>query len=116
MTTGNAARVKRNRRRKREIANRPADVQGAFDRMKITISLIPSTGGDSKARLNVAYDFATIEDREVCEAYAARGLVDLSTLLDDNFRMAVARYLKGPVGDMEWRDGGDIEGRIIATG
>ena len=115
MTTGNSARVKRNRRRKREINNRPADVQGAFDRMQITLSLVPSTA-DSKARLNVAYDFATIEDREVCEAYAARGLVDLSTLLDDNFRVAVARYLKGPLGELEWRDGGDIPGQIIATG
>ena len=115
MATGNAERVKRNRRRKREVSNRPADVQGAFDRMEITLSLIPSTATNA-ARLNVAYDFATIEDRELCEAYAAAGLVDLATLLDDNFRMAAARYLKGPLGDLEWRDGGEIEGRIIARG
>ena len=83
--------------------------------MKITLSLVPSTA-DSKARLNVCYDFATSEDREVCEAYAARGLVDLSTLLDDNFRMSAARYLKGPLSELEWRDGGDIPGQIIATG
>ena len=112
MTTGNSARVKRNRRRKREVSKRPIDVQGAFDRLKITLSVVPSTA-TTAARLNVCYDFATIEDREICEAYAAGGLVDLPTLLDDNFRMAAARYLKGPVGDLEWWDGAEIEGRIL---
>ena len=113
MTTGNSARVKRNRRRKREVSKRSTDVQGAFDRMKITLSVVPSTA-TTPARLNVAYDFETLEDRTLCEAYAAVGLVDLSTLLDDNFRMAAARYLKGPIGDVEWWDGGEIEGRIRA--
>ena len=112
MSTGNTARVQRNRRRKREVSKRPTDVQGAFDRMKITLSVVPSTA-TTTARLNVAYDFATLEDRALCEAYAAEGLVDLSTLLDDNFRIATARYLKGPLGDVEWWDGGEIEGRII---
>ena len=115
MSTGNSARVKRNRRRKREVSQRPTDVQGAFDRMTITLSLVPSTA-ITAARLNVCYDFATIEDREICEAYAAGGLVDLQTLLDDNFRMATARYLKGPMGDVESWDGGEIEGRIMWRG
>ena len=115
MTTGNSERVSRYRRRKREVSQRPTDVQGAFDRMKITLSLVPSTA-TTPARLNVCYDFDTLEDRETCEDYAATGLVDLQTLLDDNFRVSVARYLKGPVGDLEWRDGGEIEGRILATG
>ena len=112
MTTGNSARVKRNRRRKREVSKRSTDVQGAFDRMKMTLSVIPSTA-TTKARLNIAYDFETLEDRKLCEAYAAEGLVDLQTLLDDNFRMSAARYLSGPMGDVEWWDGGEIEGRII---
>ena len=115
MTTGNSARVKRNRRRKREVSKRPTDVQAAFDRMKITLSLVPSTA-TTAGRLNVCYDFASLEDRAICEAYAAGGLVDLSTLLDDNFRMAAARYLKGPISEVEsWNDD-EIEGRIIAQG
>ena len=115
MDTGNSARVKRNRRRRREVSKRPSDVQEAFDRMKITLSVVPSTA-TTPARLNVCYDFATIEDRGICEAYAAAGLVDLSALLDDNFRMATARYLKGPMGDTESWDGGEIEGHIMWSG
>ena len=68
-------------KRKQEPQRSP-DVQGAFDRMKITLSVIPSTA-DSKPRLNVCYDFDTLEDRALCEAYAAAGLVDLETLLDE---------------------------------
>ena len=94
---------------------RSPDVQGAFDRMKITLSVIPSTA-TTKPRLNVCYDFDTLEDRALCEAYAAAGLVDLQTLLDDNFRMAAARNLKGPLGETETWDGGEIEGRIMWKG
>ena len=98
-------------KRKQEPQRSP-DVQGAFDRMKITLSVIPSTA-DSKPRLNVAYDFDTLEDRTLCEAYAAAGLVDLATLLDDAFRESAARHLKGPLGETESWDGGEIEGRIM---
>ena len=97
---------------KRKQEPRSPDVQGAFDRMKITLSVIPSTA-TTKPRLNVAYDFDTLEDRALCEAYAAAGLVDLASLLDDNFRMAAARNLKGPLGETETWDGGEIEGRIM---
>ena len=83
--------------------------------MDITLSVIPSTA-TTKPRLNVCYDFATIEDRELCEAYAALGLVDLATLLDDNFRMTATKYLKGPIGETETWDGGEIEGRIMWKG
>ena len=115
MATGHTARVQRNRRRQKEVSKRSTDVQGAFDRMKITLSVVPSTA-TTKARLNVCYDFDTLEDRTLCEAYAAAGLVDLQTLLDDNFRMSIARYLKGPMGDVESWDGGEIEGRIMWSG
>ena len=98
-------------KRKREPQRSP-DVQGAFDRMKITLSVIPSTA-TTKPRLNVCYDFDTMEDRALCEAYAAAGLVDLATLLDDNFRMAAVRNLKGRLGETESWDGGEIEGRIM---
>ena len=98
-------------KRKQEPQRSP-DVQGAFDRMKITLSVVPSTS-TTPSRLNVCYDFATIEDREICEAFAALGLVDLATLLDDNFRMAAVRNLKGPLGETETWDGGEIEGRIM---
>ena len=82
--------------------------------MKITLSLVPSTAR-TPARLNICYDFETLEDRDICEAYATAGLVDLQTLLDDNFRMATARYLKGPMSEVDWKDGGEIEGRIIGS-
>ena len=98
-------------KRKQEPQRSP-DVQGAFDRMKITLSVIPSTA-TTKPRLNVAYDFDTLEDRALCEAYAAAGLVDLATLLDDAFRESAARHLKGPLGETETWDGGEIEGRIM---
>ena len=115
MSTGNSERVKRHYRRKREGARRPTDVQAAFDRMKITLSVVPSTASTA-ARLNICYDFDTLEDRGICEVYAAAGHIDLATLLDDNFRVATARYIRGPMGDVETWDGGEIEGRILARG
>lgn len=115
MDTTNTERQQRNRRRKRELKTRPTDIQGAFDRMEITLSLIPSTL-DAKPRLNVCYDFQTVEDRQTLEDYSARQHIDLETLLDDTFRVSAARYLKGPLGATEFHNGGELKGRIMGRG
>ena len=109
MSTKNAQRVKRHKLRQREKGDRPAEVRAAFDAMKITISVEPSTAA-KPTRTRVDYDFATVADWESCEAYAARLSVDLRDLLDDHFRSTAARYLKGPSDESDWQSGAKGKG------